>query len=125
MVGRKSKVLVDSIDLEILEYLDRHPHTSVLDLAEKIDITHANLKKHIEKLSKSGLICPWESYGTTRITLSTIKALDEELETPNERKVIQEYESFLKIVRQINSQDWTKRTLASIARELREKKKLE
>ena len=55
MSGRKSKVLVDSIDLDILTTLNHYSYNlglGVLELAEKINLTHQNLKRHLEKLIK-------------------------------------------------------------------------
>ena len=54
---------LDSVDLEILEFLDTpNYHTNkngwaVLDVVKKLDIQHNNLKPHIDKLLKLNLIC--------------------------------------------------------------------
>ncbi len=68
MAGRKSKVLFDSIDLKILETLsETYDGIGVLDLAKKMNLTHQNLKKHLEKLLKARLIM------TIKTTASTDK----------------------------------------------------
>jgi hypothetical protein len=56
---------LDSVDLEILELLDSPNWNvkkdlggwSVLDIVEKLEIQHNNLKPHIDKLLKLNLIC--------------------------------------------------------------------
>lgn len=56
-LGRKSKVLFDSIDLDILNILKGLDNPiGVLDLGKKINLTHQNLKPHLEKLIKSDFI---------------------------------------------------------------------
>jgi len=54
---------LDSVDLEILEFLDTPNYSAnkngwaVLDVVKKLDIQHNNLKPHIDKLLKLNLIC--------------------------------------------------------------------
>lgn len=54
---------LDSVDLEILEFLDTPNYSAnkngwaVLDVVKKLNIQHNNLKPHIDKLLKLKLIC--------------------------------------------------------------------
>jgi len=54
---------LDSVDLEILEFLDTPNYHynkygwGVLDIVKKLNIQHNNLKPHIDKLLKLNLIC--------------------------------------------------------------------
>ena len=56
-VGQRANVLFDSIDLEILNMLDKsNQGMGVLELATSLGIKHKNLKPHIDKLRKLELI---------------------------------------------------------------------
>ena len=61
-VGNRAHIYFDSIDLQILEFLDNPNHFtheggySVLEVAEKLNINHKSLKPHIDKLLTIGLI---------------------------------------------------------------------
>ena len=56
MAGRKSKILIDSIDFEILIRVSNKNKYWVLYLAEKIGLTHTNIKNHLVKLTKMELV---------------------------------------------------------------------
>jgi hypothetical protein len=74
---------LDSIDLEILEFLDKpnyklnNPGWGILDLVEGLNIKHISLKPHIDKLIRLNLIQLIElNYGggKKKIGLVTIRA---------------------------------------------------
>jgi len=61
-VGNRAYIYFDSIDLQILEFLDKPNRVTheggypVLEVAEKLNINHKSLKPHIDKLLSLGLI---------------------------------------------------------------------
>lgn len=61
-VGEKAKVLLDSLDLEILNLLNTSKYKDsaigygVLDMVKMLNVTHKTIKPHIDKLKKSNLI---------------------------------------------------------------------
>lgn len=58
-VGERSRVIIDTIDLDILDILNMSKNQNglgVMELKEEIGIAHNSLKPHIEKLIKLGLI---------------------------------------------------------------------
>lgn len=127
MSGRKSKVLLDSIDLEILEKLN--PYSSnlglgVIELTKKINLTHQNLKKHLEKLIKAHLIIPLTQSNTNKISLVTPylyrdwDPADEE-EDRKQREHIAEYNVILSYLRKINNLDYASETISNIAKEMK------
>ena len=136
MAGRKSKVLFDSIDLKILETLsETYDGIGVLDLAKKMNLTHQNLKKHLEKLLKARLIMTIKTTASTdktqvgKIKLHTVLSGIMESyidEFPEEAKnLIKEREEFsatIKILKKISGLDYEKETLREIINELAKSK---
>lgn len=104
MSGRKSKVLVDSIDLDILTTLNPYSYNlglGVLELAEKINLTHQNLKRHLEKLIKARLVLTLTSSGSNKISLVTPYYFHD-YNGDNEdqiKKDVEEYEAILSFLK--------------------------
>ena len=77
---------LDSIDLEILEFLDKPNYNlnrvgwSILDLAHNLNITHISLKPHIDKLLRLRLIVTVDisnKANEVKVGLSTIKSAND------------------------------------------------
>ena len=124
MSGRKSKVLMDSIDLEILDILDRYNQEDigVLELAEKINLTHQNLKKHLEKLIRLDLVDPITTKGSNKISLVTFRMFSE-CGDPKIEKRAKELEIVRSFLKKVNTLDYEKETIAKLSKELKKKKK--
>lgn len=111
MPGKNKKILIDDIDLEILEILDKKSHKGgmgVLELTEKIGLTHANLKTHLVKLIKTGLILPSKLKGTNKIRLCTPEFFSAYSDGGSEREKIaekryNEYNGFMTILKKIDN----------------------
>lgn len=81
MDKKRARIYFDSIDLEILELLNNRKNEQnnyegsyqVLEVAEKLNLNHKNLKPHIDKLRKLDLIFVY-SDSNNRILLSTPSA---------------------------------------------------
>lgn len=133
MAGRKSKVLFDSIDLEILRTIEEAgksgSETGVLDLAKAIDLTHSNLKKHLEKLSKARLVIIGQitSGNNRRLVLETPVSLYDKTNgediTEEEIKDIADYKAFVRLAEKLNEVEFVKETLYEISREMAKEKK--
>lgn len=136
--GRKSKVLIDSIDLKILKLLTKsHEPIGVLDIADKINLTHQNLKQHLEKLIKSDLIVSiktrYSDSPKNKIELTTISSaffndvvLSDMSETERLMRInneIKPFNNFLKILDKIDNLEFEKTTLAEIISELKNNEK--
>jgi len=71
-IGQRASVLFDSIDLEILERLDKYNQgMGVLELATALKIKHKNLKPHIDKLRKLELIFIYKHPTDNKVLLWT------------------------------------------------------
>lgn len=56
-VGEKPQILIDTLDLEIIEYLKNSPRPrGVLEIMDYLKVAHHNLKKHIDKLLDAKII---------------------------------------------------------------------
>lgn len=132
--GRKSKVLFDSIDLEILQYLDNEVYDdsqrgiSVLDLTKAIGLTHQNLKIHLEKLLRAGLIMAIQNSKSTKIGLispENYAHLLADLDLPEEaepfRKKLEDYRILLKFLKLVRGLDFERETLRNINNQLKTK----
>jgi DNA-binding Lrp family transcriptional regulator len=126
MTGRKSKVLIDSIDLDILTTLNDYSYNlglGVLELAEKIKLTHQNLKRHLEKLVKARLVFPLTYSSSNKINLVTCYWFHDLYDGDNAEKVkkdIEEYEVILAFLKKINSLDYEKETISKISKEIKD-----
>lgn len=128
MAGRKSKVLFDSIDLEIFNTIEKHNQIGVLELAEKINLTHQNLKTHLEKLLRANIITTLTSHQQEgkKIEFTTITSDFFDDLYDGERADLLELErkqlgDFLLYIRTINSLDNEKETLTEIINTLKKK----
>lgn len=75
--GERAKILFDSIDLEILKILTRE-ELSVLELGEKLELNHKNLKPHLDKLLSLNFIFPYKTiHGKIRL-ISVIKNVEDD-----------------------------------------------
>jgi len=139
---------LDSVDLEILEFLDTPNYSAnkngwgVLDVVKKLEIQHNNLKPHIDKLLKLNLICVVDlsSYKTKgkkvienkKVGLSSVRARNDywfenyadfegEKEYLEEAKQENEYFKFvLKCLRDIRSYFYNKENEEYLNIDLRE-----
>lgn len=137
MAGRKSKVLFDSIDLEILEKVTNKPNLGVLELTEEIGLTHQNLKQHLEKLMRAGLIVVGEvgvgKHGKIALMTSgsflyedwadTLREEGEFEEAEAIEEGIKEFAIVMKYLRKVGNLDYEKEKLKEIIKELKLKKK--
>lgn len=126
MSGRKSKVLVDSIDLDILTTLNPYSYINiglgVLELAKKINLTHQNLKRHLEKLIKARLVLTLTSSGSNKISLVTPYYFHD-YNGDNEEQIkkdVEEYEAILSFLKKMNNLDYEKETISKISREMKD-----
>lgn len=125
MVGRKSKVLIDSIDLEILSILDDKEGIGVLELAEKINLTHQNVKTHLEKLIRASLILKKPSFTskkkTNKIELITPLFFKKyfKKQTEDTKKFIFEYETFKRRLKTLAAIELETDTLSNILNQLK------
>jgi len=108
--------LFDSIDLEILEMLDKsNQGMGVLELATALKIKHKNLKPHIDKLRKLELIFIYK-HTDNKIYLWTGMAnmrenfdmdfwsvCDTQKEVDNLQKEIEEQEALLKYLKKVKT----------------------
>lgn len=136
--GRKSKVLFDSIDLEILELLTSNEPMGVLEVAKRINLTHQNLKTHLEKLLKLNLVTYLEIGSSTapknKIELTTIaskayQAMIYDIYSEAEKIVfthteLKPFNAFLENLRKAKKITFEKETLAKIIQDLNFKKEL-
>ena len=54
--------MVDTKDLTILDILEKNARTSFVDIAKKLDITEAAIRKRIKKLEKEEVILGYKAY---------------------------------------------------------------
>lgn len=128
-VGERAKILIDSIDLEILEFLEGcEVVIGVLDLANRLDIKHKNLKPHLEKLIRIGLIKTNEYQGSRKIGLVSPRIFYDmygyEIETDKKfgeefQEYKEEFKNFLKVLSKIRGLELEKQTLHNISKELK------
>lgn len=116
-IGQRASVLFDSIDLEILERLDKsNQGMGVLELATALKIKHKNLKPHIDKLRKLKLIFIYKHPTDNKVLLWTGMAnmrenfgmdfwmvCDTQKEVDNLKKEIQEQEALLKYLNKVKA----------------------
>ncbi len=127
MVGRKSKVLFDSIDLKILEILDNYyskhqeKGMGILELTKRIKLTHQNLKTHLEKLIKTGVILTITFPNSNRIELVTPKVFMS-IKDKDIQKDAEEHEVLLSFLRKANSLETEKKTISQISKEMKKEK---
>lgn len=128
MVGRKSKVLLDSIDLEILKILNEYSSYNglgILELTNKIKLTHQNLKKHLEKLIRIELVLPLTESSNNKITLVTpyfFRNYASDDYDPNAKKIkqmLEEYYILLSFLKKVNKLDSKSETISKIAKEMK------
>jgi len=115
-IGQRASVLFDSIDLEILEMLDKsNQGMGVLELATALKIKHKNLKPHIDKLRKLELIFIYK-HTDNKIYLWTGMAnmrenfgmdfwsvCNTQKEVDNLQKEIEEQEALLKYLKKVKT----------------------
>lgn len=132
MVGRKSKVLFDSIDLEIVNTIEANEGIGVLELAGKLDLTHQNLKTHLEKLLRADIIhtiteSSLQQEGK-KIKFLTINSGFYESDNAGGNDQLlkmkrKQFNDFLLYIRAINGLDYEKETLAEIINSLKKKER--
>lgn len=120
MGGRKSKIIFDSIDLQIIDTIKKNPHIHILQLRDKIEITHQNLKKHLEKLIKGKLILSWKNEKSPKITLTTLDFYEEDYDFLDDeyKKDVRDFEGFFKIINKINSLEFESETLREMSTQI-------
>lgn len=120
VVGRKSRVLVDSLDVDILKIIDLRGHIGVLELSRAINLTHANLKKHLEKLIRAGLVTTSRHQPSGKISLDTPLSWKE---APGCEIEAKEYNIFMGVLDKIYHQEPLKKTLSELSNDLNNGKK--
>lgn len=133
MFGKKSKVIVDSIDLKILETLQDSYGIGVLDLVKILGVSHKELKVHLEKLIKAGLIKTLEfPVDDDNMKLVTAKAKyiqdsqhnqDIDSDIKDYRRELETFDDFMKILKKIEGVNYEKETLGKIVKKLNQKNK--
>jgi len=136
MAGRKSKVLFDSIDLEILKKLSgTYDGMGVLELSRDMNLTHQNLKKHLEKLLRVKLIstikttasADKEEVGKIKLNTALSKIYDDyEDEFPEyAEEIIKERDELsilTKFLKEVDNLNYPQETLKEIISELKKNK---
>jgi len=121
-VGERAEILVDTLDLEILSEI-RKEELGVLELANKLNIQHKNLKPHLVKLINVGLILISKTKNR-KILLILPENLYEQIgqvmsaSGKSLRENAEEQSYFLKVLNKINSLEYQKQTLYDIDKEL-------
>ena len=133
MFGTKSKVIVDSIDLKILETLNDSYGIGVIDLAMILKLSHKNLKVHLEKLIKTGLIKPLEfPVNDENMKLVTVNSKyiqdsehndDIDSDIAKYKRELEIFDDFMKILKKIESVNYENETLAKIVHNLNKKER--
>ena len=68
--GKRAEVLFDSIDLQILKILNSAQlGIGVLDLVQRLNLKHKNLKPHLDKLIALGLVIVWRDTQNQKIKI--------------------------------------------------------
>lgn len=140
-VRGKGEVYFDSVDLEILEFLiDRAQNgAGVLEIADKLNISHKSLKPHIDKLRFLDLIVIVETtavFGKTNNNVGEIKlcvptawyddpsdwreGYEEEI-----KKQLRRFEEVIKSLRKIKNYEEEKEISKKLEMDLRKKPILE
>ncbi len=73
--GRRAKILLDSIDIEIISMLKKKP-MAIMELRGKMKLKHYNLKAHLIRLNKLNLIKQTPVVKSRKIMLSIPKRKD-------------------------------------------------
>ena len=104
-IGERANSLFDSIDLQILRLLEQTKDyvkpLGILEIAERLNITHKNLKPHIDKLISLDLISTIKVNDKFEIrsTLHSYEIMLDIEEDSNELKEIEKrYEDYKKIL---------------------------
>ena len=109
-VGERAEILIDTIDLEILEYLNG-AESGILELANYLNINHKNLKPHIEKLIRANLLSVLDERDSEksprRITIISSEVFSEHKEGEN-------CKVFRNILKKINERNRDTATLSEI-----------
>lgn len=138
-VGERAEILFDSIDLDILKTLNEarnryggyYEGLGILDLAQKLNLKHKNLKPHIDKLLALDLIFAWKDEQKIRIgtEMENVKDLDEEMFEKKEWKEMQEetkeQRALLKYLEKSKQQQYKSKLAKDIEFDLRKKKNIE
>ena len=125
-IGDRADSYLDSIDLEILETLEKYEGLGVLALAEDLKIKHQTLKKHLEKLNAVDLILiatgkkPNQLMICHPVEFYSNMALDSPEAEEKQEQIIY-VKNVQKVLREIRGLDWTnkisKRLALSLSKE--------